>query len=57
MPFSTTKKKYFRGFFQFSIATIQKYHPSENMKFNYSGISQSLKLRILTEKSFQFFLS
>jgi len=36
----------------------KKYHPSGNLKFNNSSISQSLKLRILMEKkSFQFLLS
>jgi len=45
------KKKYFRGSFQFSIVIIKKkYHPSGNRKFNYLGIFQSLKLRILMEK-------
>jgi len=29
---------------------FKKYHPSENVKFNYLGIFQSLKLRILAEK-------
>jgi len=44
MPFGN-RKKYFRGSFQISIVTIQKYHPSRNLKFNYLGIFQSLKLR------------
>jgi len=36
---------------------FKKYHPSWNMKFNNLGIFQSLKLRNLVEKSFQFLLS
>jgi len=44
------KKKYFRGYFQFSIITIQKYHPPGNPKLNYLGDFQSLKLRISMEK-------
>jgi len=46
MPLSN-RKKYFRGSFQFSIVTVQKYHPCGNLKFNYLGIFQTLKLRIL----------
>jgi len=37
------RKIYFTGFFQFSI------HRSGNLKFNYLGIFESLKLRILME--------
>jgi len=48
------KKKHIRGSFQLSIVTLKKYHPSENLKFNNSGISPSLKLLILMEKSFQY---
>jgi len=33
---------------------IQKYHPPENLKFNYSGIFKSLELRISTEKKNNF---
>jgi len=47
------RKIYFRGSFQFSIVTIQKISPPrspENLIFNYSGIFQSLKLRISMEK-------
>jgi len=32
------------------LSQFQKYLPSENLKFNNLGISQSLKLRILMEK-------
>jgi len=48
MPFGN-RKKYFRGSYQFSIV-FKKYHPSGNLKCINSGISQSLKLRILMEK-------
>jgi len=41
-----TEKKYFWGSFQF---TIQKISPPGNLKFNYLGIFQSLKLRISME--------
>jgi len=34
------------------LSQLKKYHPSGNLKFNYLGISQSLKLRISMEKSF-----
>jgi len=49
MPFGN-RKKYFRGSFHFGIVTIQKISPPRNLNFNYSGIFQSLKLRILMEK-------
>jgi len=32
------------------MSPFQKYHPPGNLKFNYSGIFQILKLRILKEK-------
>jgi len=32
------------------LSQFKKYHPSENLKFNNLGISQSLKFRVLTEK-------
>jgi len=51
------QKKYFRRSLQFSIVTIQKYHTSGNLIFNYFRIFQILKLRILMEKSFQFLLT
>jgi len=56
MPFEN-RKKYFRGSFQFCIVTVKKYHPSGNLNFDNSGIFQSLKLRILAEKSFLFLLT
>jgi len=55
MPFGN-RKIHFREYFQFSIVTIKKYHPSGNLKFTNLGIFQSLKLRILKKKSFQFLL-
>jgi len=39
------------------LSQFQKYHPSGNLKFNNLGIFQTLKFRILMEKSFQFLLS
>jgi len=49
-PQTRTEEKYFSGSFQFSFVKIKKkYHLSGNLKFNYLGISQSLKFRILTE--------
>jgi len=50
MP-SGNRQNYFRGSFQFSIATIQKISLPGNLKFNYLGIFQSLKLRISMEKN------
>jgi len=49
MPFGN-RKIYFTGSFQFSIVTISKISPSGDLKFNYLGIFQSLKLLILMEK-------
>jgi len=48
---------YFKGSFQFSLVTFKKYHPSGNLKFNYLGIFQSLKLRNLMGKNCSFLLS
>jgi len=57
MPFGN-RKKYFRGFFFSSVLSqFKKYHSSENLKFNYLGISQSLKLRFLMGFFFNFLLS
>jgi len=50
MPFGN-RKKYFRGFFNSVLLRFKKYHLSGNLKFNYLGIFQSLKLRILMEKN------
>jgi len=49
MPFGN-RKKYFRGPFHSVLSQYKKYHPSENLKFKYLGIFQSLKLPILIEK-------
>jgi len=55
MPFGN-RKKYFRGTFQISIVTIERISPPGNLKFNYLGIFQSLKLRISMEKILSIFL-
>jgi len=56
MAFGNTKE--LGDLFSSVLSELKKYYPSGNLNFNYSGISQSLKLRILMgEKSFQFFLS
>jgi len=39
------------------LSQIKKYHPSGNPIFNNFGIFQSLKFRILWEKSFHFHLT
>ena len=44
------RKFCFRGSFQFNTVTIHKISPLWNLKFDYLGIFQSLKLRILMEK-------
>jgi len=58
------QKNLFRESFQlsherrrFSLLQFRKFHPSEILKFNHSGISQSLKLRILVRKKNPFNLS
>jgi len=43
--------------FSSELSQFKNEHPSEDLKFNYLGIFQSLKLRILMEKTFQFLLS
>jgi len=49
------KKNIFEDFFSSILSQFQKYHPSENQKFNNLGIFQNLKWRTLVEKkSFQF---
>jgi len=55
MPFGNMKI-YFRGSFQFSLVTIQKYLPSGNLKFNNLGIFQGLKLRNVMGKIFRISL-
>jgi len=44
MPFGNRKID-FRGSFISVLSQFKKYHPSGNLKFNNSGIFQSLKLR------------
>jgi len=46
------KKNILEDLFSSVLSQFKKYHPSGNLKFNYLGISQSLKLCILMEKSF-----
>jgi len=55
---SETENFILEDLFSSVLSQFKKYHPSGNLKFNYLGIFQSLKLRILMEKkSFQFLLS
>jgi len=49
MPFGN-RKVYFRGSFCSLLSKFKKNHPSGNLKFNNSGIFQSLKFRIFMEK-------
>jgi len=51
------KKNILKDLFSTVLTLFKKYHPSANMKFKNLGIFQSLKLRILVEKSFQYLLS
>jgi len=58
MPFGNRKKnKKIEDFFSSVMLQFEKYHPSGNLKFNNLGISQSLKLRYLVEKSFRYLLN
>jgi len=53
-----TEKNILEDIFSSASSQLKKYHPSENMKFNNSGIFQSFESRILMEKkSFQFLSS
>jgi len=55
---SATEKNILENLFSSVLSEFKKYYPPGNLKFNYSGIFQSLKLRFFTEKkSFQFLLS
>jgi len=54
---SETEKKYSEDHFRSVLSLFKKYLPSRSIKFNNIGISQSLKLRILVEKSLKFLLS
>jgi len=47
---SATEKLILEDLFSSVLSHFKKYHPSGNLKFNYVGIFQSLKLRILMEK-------
>jgi len=51
------QKILFEDFSSSVFLQYKKYHPLETWKFNNLGISPSLKLRILVEKSFQYLLS
>jgi len=55
MPFGNRKK--IEDLFSLVLSHFKKYHPFGNLKFNDLGIFQSLKLRNLMEKSFQYLLS
>jgi len=44
------KKNIVEDLFSSALLQLKKYHPSENLKFHYLGIFQSLKLRILAGK-------
>jgi len=50
--FSATEKFISEDLFCSVLPQFKKYHPSGNLRFNYSGIFQSLKLRISIEKIF-----
>jgi len=55
MPFGTAKN-ILEDLFSSLLLQFKKYNPSENLKFNDIGISQSLKLRFLMEKILPTFL-
>jgi len=57
MPFGNRKQNILEDLFSSVLSQFKKYPLSGNLKFNHLGIFQSLKLRILMEKSFQFLLS
>jgi len=48
-PFGT-ENSILEDLFSSGLSQFKKYHPSGNLKINYTGIFQSLKLRILMEK-------
>jgi len=50
MPFGKKKKNILEDLFTSVLSQFKKYHPSGNLKFNYLGIFQSSKLRIVMEK-------
>jgi len=51
MPFGNRKKNILEDFFKSVLLRFKKYHLSGNLKFNYLGTFQSLKLRVLMEKN------
>ena len=46
MPFGNRKKNILNDLFSSVLSLFKLYHPSGNLKFNYLGIFQSLKLCI-----------
>jgi len=50
MPFGNRKKNTLEDLFRSVLSQFKKYRPSGNLKFNYLGIFQSSKLRILMGK-------
>jgi len=57
MPFGN-RKNIFEDLFSSVLSQLKKYHPHENLKFNYLGIFQGLKLGISMEKNpFDFSLN
>jgi len=50
MPFGNRKKYILEDLFSSVLSQLKKYPPSGNLKCNYLGIFQSLKLHILMEK-------
>jgi len=47
---SATEKNISEDLFSSALSQFKKYHPSGNLKFEYLGIFQGLKLRILMGK-------
>jgi len=54
---SATEKFMLEDLFSSVLPQFEKCYPSGNLKFNYLGISESLKLRILMEKIIKFLLN
>jgi len=48
------KKNISEDLFSSVLSQLKNYHPTGNLKFNYLGISQCLKLRILMKNAFNF---
>jgi len=46
MPFGNRKKNILEELFSSVLPKFKKFHPPENLKFNYLDIFQSFKLRI-----------